>query len=135
MPSLLVGKQTFKEATSEQSSIREGAGYDEVFQSGHEPEEGLSQSSEREASAYSPDEEVESCDGEEGEEEKVDEGKDEGDEGGEEGDGDKGEVDGRTPEGGSSGSRRMGTPIHSFSSKCGLSMTLSQQWQPTSLRI
>ena len=78
---------------------------------------------------------MESCDGEEGEEEKVDEGKDEGDEGGEEGDGDKGEVDGRTPEGGSSRSLGMGTPIHSFSLKCGLSMTFSQQWQPTSLRI
>ena len=76
-----------------------------------------------------------SCDGEEGEEEKVDEGKDEGDKGGEEGDGDKGEVDGRTLEGGSSGSPGMGTPIHSFSLKCGLLMTLSQQWQPTSLRI
>ena len=52
---------------------------------------------------------MESCDGEEGEEEKVDKGKDEGDKGGEEGDGDKGEVDGRTPEGGSSGSLGMGT--------------------------
>ena len=49
---------------------------------------------------------MENCDGEEGEEEEVDEGEDEGDEGGEEGkdDRDEGEVDGRTPKGGSSGS-------------------------------
>ena len=77
-------------------------GYDEVFQSGHEPEEGFSWSLERETSAHSLDEEVESYDGEE---EEV-EGEDKGDEGGEEGedDGDEGEVDGRTSEGGSSGS-------------------------------
>ena len=31
-----------KEATSEQSSVREEAGYNEVFQSGHEPDEGFS---------------------------------------------------------------------------------------------
>jgi len=31
-----------REATSEQLSVREGAGYDEVFQTGHEPKEGLS---------------------------------------------------------------------------------------------
>ena len=36
------------EVMSEQSSIREGAGYDEVFPSGHEPEEGFSWSLERE---------------------------------------------------------------------------------------
>ena len=55
---------------------------------------------EREIFAYSLDEEVESCDGKEGEEEKVDEDEDEGDEGGKEGedDGDEGEVDGRTSE-------------------------------------
>ena len=49
---------------------------------------------------------MENCDGEEGEEEEVDEGEDEGDEGGEEGkdDRDEGEVDRRTPKGGSSGS-------------------------------
>ena len=77
-------------------------GYDEVFQSGHEPEEGFSWSLERETSAHSLDEEVESYDGEE---EEV-EGEDKGDEGGEEGedDGDEGEVDERTSEGGSSGS-------------------------------
>ena len=39
---------------------------------------------ERETLDYSPDEEVESCDGGEGEEEEIDVGKDEGDEGGEE---------------------------------------------------
>ena len=59
---------------SEQSSVREGAGYDEVFQSGHEPEEGLSWSSEREASAHSPDKEVGSYDVGEGREEEVDKG-------------------------------------------------------------
>ena len=99
-----------KEATSEQSSSREGTGYDEVFQSSHEPEEGLSWSSKRETLAHSPDEEVESCDGEEGEEEEVDKGEDEGDEGGEEeeDDEDEGEVDRRTPKGGNSGSPRDG---------------------------
>ena len=73
---------------------------------GTEPKEGLSWSSERETSVHSPDEEVESCDGEEGEEEEVDKGKDEGDKEGKEGenDGDEGEVDKRTLEGGSSGS-------------------------------
>ena len=83
-----------KEATSEQSSVREGAGYDEVFQSGHEPEEGLSWLSERETSAHFAEEEVESCDGEEAEEEEVDKGEDEGNEVGEEGedDGDEDEV-------------------------------------------
>ena len=43
-------------------SVREGAGYDEVFQSGHEPEEGLSLSSERETTARSSDDEAESHD-------------------------------------------------------------------------
>ena len=58
---------------------------------------------EREASTHSPNEEVESCDVEEGEVE-VDEGEDECDERGQEGedDGDEGEDDGRTLEGGSS---------------------------------
>ena len=36
------------EATSRQSSIREGVGYDEVFPLGYEPEEGFSLSSKRE---------------------------------------------------------------------------------------
>ena len=95
-----------REATSEQSSIREGAGYDEVFQSDHKPEEGFSWSSKREMSAHSPDEEVESCD----EEEEEVKGEDKGDEGREEGDndGDEGEVGGRTSEGGSLGSPEDG---------------------------
>ena len=60
-----------REATSEQSSVREGVGYDEVFGSGHEPES-FSWSLERETSAQSPNEEVRSY-GEEGEEEIVSE--------------------------------------------------------------
>ena len=118
-----------REATSEQSSVCEGAGYDEVFQLGNEPKEGLSWSSKRETSAHSLDKEVESCDGEEGKEQAVDKGKDEGDEEGEEGenDGDEGEVDKRTLEGGSSGSPGMGIPVHLFSSKCGPSMTSSKR--------
>ena len=60
--------------------VREGAGYDEVFQLGHEPKEGFSWSSERETSAHSPDDEGESYD--EGEEEEGKEGEDEDDEGG-----------------------------------------------------
>ena len=31
-----------REAINEQSSVREGAGYDEIFPSGHELEEGFS---------------------------------------------------------------------------------------------
>ena len=49
-----------REATSEQLSIRKEAGYDEVFPLGHEPEEGFSQSSEREKSTQPSDEEMES---------------------------------------------------------------------------
>ena len=99
-----------REVTSVQSSVCEGAGYNEVFQSSHELEEGLSWLSERETSAHFPDKEVESCGGEEGEEEEVDEGEDEGDEGEEEGedDGDEEEVDERTLEGGSLRSPRDG---------------------------
>ena len=52
-----VGSQMSREASSEQSSIRKGAGYDEVFGSSHESES-FSWSSERETSAQSPDEEV-----------------------------------------------------------------------------
>jgi len=37
-----------RETTSEQSLVREGAGYDKVFPSGHEPEEGFFWLSERE---------------------------------------------------------------------------------------
>ena len=50
-----------REATSEQSSVREGSGYNKVFRSGHEPKEVFSWSSERETLAQSPNEEVESC--------------------------------------------------------------------------
>ena len=77
MNSLLVGSRMSREATSEQSSVREGAGYDEVFGSGHEPDEGFSWSSERETSAQSSDEEVESCGGED---EVVSEGEERDDE-------------------------------------------------------
>lgn len=42
-----------RETPSDQSSIRDGAGYDEVFPSGREPAEGLSWSSERESSTPS----------------------------------------------------------------------------------
>ena len=91
-----------REATSEQSSAREEAGYDEVFQTGHEPEEGLSWSSERETLAYFPNKEMESCVWEGGEEE-INEGEDEGDEG-EEDNGDKGDTDERTLKVGSLGS-------------------------------
>ena len=99
-----------REAMGEQLSVCEGVGYDEVFQSSHELEEGLSWLSERETSAHFLDKEVESCGGEEGEEEEVDEGEDEGDEGEEEGedDGDEEEVDERTLEGGSLRSPRDG---------------------------
>ena len=41
IPPLLVDKMS-REATSEQSSVCDGMGYDEVFQIVHEPEEGLS---------------------------------------------------------------------------------------------
>ena len=71
MPLSLVGSQMSREATSEQSLVRNGVSYDEVFGSGHEPES-FSQSLERETSAQSPNEEVRSY-GEEGEEEIVSE--------------------------------------------------------------
>ena len=60
MPSLLVGSQMSREVTSEQSSARDGVGYDEVFQSGHKPEEGFSWLSKRETLAQPCDEELES---------------------------------------------------------------------------
>ena len=56
MPLSLVGSQMFREATSEQLSVHDRAGYDEVFPSGHEPKEGFSWLSERETSAQSSDE-------------------------------------------------------------------------------
>ena len=67
------------EATGEQSSVCEGAGYDEVFLLGHGPKEGLSWSSEREPSVYSPVDEKEDYNREEvkerdGDEDEYDEG-------------------------------------------------------------
>ena len=61
------------EATSEQSSVREEAGYNEVFPSGHGLDEGLSWSSERERSARSPVDEEEDFDKDEVEERDGDE--------------------------------------------------------------
>ena len=83
-----------REAISEQSLVCEGVGYDEVFQSGYELEEGLSWWLKREPSTHYPVDEMESYDRGEGEEEK---GEDDNDEGGEdeeyrgEDDGDKGD--------------------------------------------
>ena len=96
----LVSSQIFREVTSEQLSVYEGAGYNEVFRLGHEPEEGFSWSSERETLAQFPDEEVESCRGE-GEEGMVGKGEDENDEGEEEreDDGDEDDSDKKTSEG------------------------------------
>ena len=99
---------------SEQSSVRKGVGDDEVFQWGHKPEGGFSLLLEREASAHSPNEEVESCD--------VKEGEDECDERGQEG-----EDDGRTLESAQE-ALEMGTPIHLSSPKYGPLMTLSERW-------
>ena len=96
---------------SEQSSVREGTGCDEVYQSNREPKEGHSWSLGRETLAYSPNEDGESYIGEEDEEE-IDEG-----EGGEgkvgsdeviEGDGDEGDEDNRTAEVGSLGNLGSG---------------------------
>ena len=60
MPPSLVGSQMSRETTSEQSSVSDGAGYDEVFLSGHEPKEGFSLLLERELSAQSSNKELES---------------------------------------------------------------------------
>ena len=63
-----------REATSEQSSlVLEGVGYVEVYPSGHGLKEGLSQSSKKEPSAHSPNDEEENYDGEEVEEREGDE--------------------------------------------------------------
>ena len=103
-----------REATSEQSSVRERAGYDKVFQSGHEPKEGFSWLLGRKTSAHSPNDEEESYDGEEGEVEEGEEGQYKDDEGGEdeeyrgEDDRNEGEGDERALEGGSSGSPKDG---------------------------
>ena len=72
-----------REATSEQSSsVREGAGYDEVYPLGHEPEEDVTWSPEREPSAHSPaEEEEEEYKEDEEEEEEGDEEEEEDEEG------------------------------------------------------
>ena len=84
----LVCSQMSSDETSEQSSVRDGAGYDKVFGLG-DKSEGFSRSSERETSAQSPDGDVESyvegnekevVDEDEGEE-GSDRDEDEGDEG------------------------------------------------------
>ena len=72
-----------KEATSEQSLVRERAGYDEIFHLDHKTEEGFSWLLKRETSTHSLDDKGESYDGGEVEEEEGEEGEDEGDEGGE----------------------------------------------------
>ena len=66
------------------------------------PRKAFPWSSKREMSAHSPNEKVESCFEEGGEEEEIDEGEDEGYKG--EDDEDEGDIDERTLEGGSSGS-------------------------------
>jgi len=86
----LVGSQMSREATSEQSSICEGASYNEVFHSGQEPKKGFSWSSKRETSVQSPDKEVESYRGE-GEEEVIGEEEGEVKERGSDGDEDDGD--------------------------------------------
>ena len=58
---------------SESLLVREGVGYKEIFPSGHGPEEGLSQSSKRETSAYSPVDEEEKEVEERGEDNEYDE--------------------------------------------------------------
>ena len=87
---------------SEQSSIRNGEGYDEVFGSGDESK-GFSHSSERETSDQSPDDDVESYTEEN--EEVVDEGEDEVEQGERESgsDGDEDEGDEESCEGTSGG--------------------------------
>ena len=102
----LEGSQMSNEATSKQSSVCKGAGYDKVFGSGHEPKD-FSWSSERETSAQSPNDNVESYD-EENEEEvvnededKVEEGEGERESDGDEDDGDEESYEGtsRSPRG------------------------------------
>ena len=88
----LVGSQMSSDETSEQFSVREGEGYDEVFGSGDEFES-FSWSSERETLAQSPNDDVESY-VKENEEEVVDEGGDEVEGGEGEGGSDRDEDDG-----------------------------------------
>ena len=80
-----------REATSKQSSsVREGAGYDEVYPSGHVPVKDLTWSLEREPYAHSPNEEEEEYEDDEEGEREVDEGEKE-----EEGDEEEGEEEDR----------------------------------------
>ena len=74
----LVGRQRSSDASSEESSVRERAGYDKAFGSGDESK-GFSCSSERETSTQSPNGNVKSY--AEGSEEVEDEGEDEVEEG------------------------------------------------------
>ena len=97
---------------SEQSSVREGAGYDEVYQTRQEPKEGHSWSPERETSARSTNKDGENYIGEEDEEE-IDEGEVDGegeieDDGVMKGDKDENDADNKTPEVGSSGNPGSG---------------------------
>ena len=100
----LVGSQMSSDASSEESSIHEGAGYDETFGSGDESED-FSLSSEREMSAQSLDGNFESY--AEGSEEVEDEGEDEVEEGEKESgsDGDEDDGDEESCEGTSGGPR------------------------------
>ena len=58
MDSSLVGSQMSSDVLSEQSSVHDGAGYNEVFGSSQDSD-GFSRSSERETSAQSPGDDVE----------------------------------------------------------------------------
>ena len=71
----LVGSQMSSDGISEESSVREGAGYDEAFSSGDESED-FSPSSGRETLAQSLDGEDE-CYAEESEEVEIEVGKEE----------------------------------------------------------
>ena len=100
-----------KEAISKQSSVREGAGYNEVFQKGQESKEGHSLSSERETLAHSPDEDGDYLgeeDKEEIDEEEVDGEEEFEDDEVMEDDGDEDDADNRTPDVGSSVNPRSG---------------------------
>ena len=58
MDSSFIGSQMSSDVSSEQSSVHDGAGYDEVFGSGQESD-GFSRSSKRETLAQSPGDDVE----------------------------------------------------------------------------
>ena len=112
-----------REAMSEQLLVRERAGYNKVFRSGHEPEKGCSQSSERELSAHSLDDERESYDGEEvegveGGEDKCGEGEEDEEYEGED-DGDEGEGDETDPKGGDQKAQRTVILVLSSFLRCG----------------